>query len=83
METLSMVTGHQLATDSGLTEGTVGHVSVLAWVPGCLACSFGLFIFFNVRKIIQRYMHKRVNVIGLAATRSRCNRCLLTNDEPM
>lgn len=50
METVSMVTGHLLVTDNGLTKGTIGHVSVLAWVPGCLAGSFGLFIFFNVRK---------------------------------
>lgn len=45
METLSVVSGHLLATGSGLTEGTIGHVSVLAWVPGCLAGSFGSFYF--------------------------------------
>lgn len=45
METVSMVTGHLLVTDNGLTKGTIGHVSVLAWVPGCLAGSFGLFYF--------------------------------------
>lgn len=58
----------------GLAKSTTGHVSVLdghgledVW-PALLIC------FLLIQKIIQRYMHKRVNVIGLAATCSRCNR---------
>ena len=72
--------GLLLVTDDGLANGTSGHVSVLevdmgrgGGVWGRLAGSFvRFFIFFWSQKIIKRYMHKRVNVIGLAATRSRC-----------
>lgn len=57
----------------GMSQCWNGHGFEDVW----LALLFFVFLFFLFSfksENNNRYMHKRVNVIGLAATRSRCNR---------
>lgn len=71
---LSVATGQLI----GMCQGWNGHGLEDVWPALLIFLSFFFFLFFFLKsqKIIQRYMHKRVNVIGRATAHSRCNKCV-------